>query len=76
MATFVETIVREVEKAIYKVGNGSRNLDAVRKMVDESVDLEGWRSKFGGDRKENREFFDGFSYPGIVTAAYAQLRGK
>ena len=29
-----------------------------------------------GDDKENRQFFDGFSMPGLVTAAYREAWGN
>lgn len=73
---FVQTVVAQVSKEIYRVGNGPRNLEAVREAVHKAVDMAAWRQKFAGDDKDNRDFFDSFSLPGLVTAAYAESWGR
>lgn len=74
--TFIDTVVKEVGKQIYVVGNGPRNLDEVRKNVLANIDVETWKKKLGGDTQEDREFFESFSLAGVVTAAYAQQWGR
>jgi cyclase len=73
---FVSVVVAEVGKEVHRIGNNSRGLDDVRAGVEKSVDLEMWRKKFAGDDRENREFFDGFSFPGLVRAAFAETWRK
>lgn len=73
---FVQAVVAQVSVEVYRRGNGPRNLEAVREAVMKSVDVNAWRQKFAGDDKENREFFDGFSMPGLVTAAYREAWGN
>lgn len=70
------TVVAEVEKAIYRIGNGSRNLDEVRASVMAALDVDALAKPFGGEDKDNRDFFESFSLSGLITAAYAQLWGK
>jgi glyoxylase-like metal-dependent hydrolase (beta-lactamase superfamily II) len=69
---FVSVVVEQVGTEVYKVGNNSRTLEEVRAGVEKAIDLEAWRRKFAGDDPENREFFDGFSFPGLVRAAFAE----
>jgi hypothetical protein len=73
---FLQAVTTEISKQIYAVGNGPRNLDAVRKNVMQSLDLEKWRNKLGGTSREDREFFDSFSLNGVITAAYAATWGR
>jgi cyclase len=70
---FLRAVVSEVDKEVHRAGNGSRNLEQVKKGVSERIDLAAWRQRFAGDDKENRDFFDGFAFTGLVTAAYAEL---
>jgi hypothetical protein len=60
-------------RSIHAEGNGGRKYDAVKKRVDANVDVAAWRWLFVGDDPEARDFFDRFSYPGLVTTAFAQL---
>ncbi len=73
---FVQAVVAQVSAEVYKRGNSSRNLEAVREAVMKAVDVAAWRQKFAGDDKENRDFFDSFSMPGLVTAAYREAWGN
>lgn len=73
---FVQTVAEQVSVEVYRRGNGPRNLEAVREAVLKAVGVDAWRQKFAGDDKENREFFDGFSMPGLVTAAYREAWGN
>ncbi|HVF91241.1 MAG TPA: MBL fold metallo-hydrolase [Blastocatellia bacterium] len=70
---FLKTVVSQVNKEVYRLGNSSRVLDDVQRAVEQAVDMSSWRQRFAGDDKDNREFFDSFSFPGLVKAAYAEL---
>jgi hypothetical protein len=73
---FVQAVVAEVGAEVYRRGNSPRNLEAVREAVMKTLDVAAWRQKFAGDDKENRDFFDSFSMPGLVTAAYREAWGN
>lgn len=73
---FIRTTVSQVSLEIYRRGNGPRNLEIVREAVLKNVDMKMWRQKFAGDDKDNQDFFDGFSMPGLITAAYAEIWGR
>ena len=73
---FLQAVVGQVSLEVYRVGNGPRNLEAVREAVKKAIDVTAWRQKFAGDDKDNRDFFDSFSLPGLVTAAYAEVWGR
>lgn len=73
---FIQLVVAQVSRQIYLIGNGPRNLEAVREALKKEIDFNAWRQKFAGDDQENRAFFDGFSLPGLVTAAYAEVWGR
>ena len=70
---FIRTVVAAVDKEVHRRGNGPKKLEDVRKAVMESVDIAAFRKRFAGDDPEARDFFDGFSLSGLVTAAYAQI---
>ena len=76
LVEFLETVTAEVERQVYRLGNGFRRLDAVRAGVEQNVDVAKWRKRFAGDNKDDIEFFDTFSWPGVVTAAHAQIAGR
>lgn len=69
---FVEAVVAEVNKEVYRAGNSSRKLEEVQRAVRKAIESTPWRQRFGGDDKDNLDFFDTFSLPGLVTAAYAE----
>jgi hypothetical protein len=48
----------------------------VREAMKKEIDFNAWRQKFAGDDEENRAFFDSFSLPGVITAAYAEVWGR
>ena len=73
---FLKTVVAQVSLEVHRIGNGPRNLEAVREATHKAIDMTAWRQKFAGDDKDNREFFDGFSLPGLITAAYAEVWGR
>jgi cyclase len=73
---FISTICNEVSKQVHILGNGSRNLEKIQEAVDKNVDVKSWREKFAHGDKDNETFFQTFSYPGVVTAAYAEIWGR
>jgi cyclase len=72
----IETVVAEVNRQIYRLGNGSRRLEEVRAAVQQAIDFKVMRAQFVGDDPDEQAFFDNFSMSGLITAAYAELWGK
>jgi cyclase len=70
---FITVVVNQVGKEVYRIGNSSAKLDEVQQSVTAAIDLPKWRKFFAGDDKDNQDFFDSFSYPGLVKAAYAEM---
>lgn len=70
---FIATVVAKVSEEIHRRGNSSANLEDVQKAVAQSLDLGAWRQRFAGDDVPSRDTFDGFSFPGLVKAAHAEL---
>jgi glyoxylase-like metal-dependent hydrolase (beta-lactamase superfamily II) len=67
---FLETVTGSVQKQIFRLGSGSSKLEEVRAAVLKDVDFHTWRQRFAGDDKDNREFFDTYSMPELITTAY------
>jgi glyoxylase-like metal-dependent hydrolase (beta-lactamase superfamily II) len=73
---FIQAVISEVSRQVYLIGNGPRNLEAVREAVRKNIDFAAWRQKFAGDDKDSQDLFDTFSLPGVITAAYAEVWGR
>jgi glyoxylase-like metal-dependent hydrolase (beta-lactamase superfamily II) len=67
---FLETVTGSVQRQIFRLGSGSSKLEEVRAAVLKDVDFHAWRQRFAGDDKDNREFFDSYSMPELITTAY------
>jgi cyclase len=70
---FLRTVVTQVDREIHRTGSGPRHLEEVKKAVLANVNVAAWRDRFAGDDKDSRDFFDGFSLSGLITATYAEL---
>lgn len=73
VTALVRTVVALVDEEIHRLGNGAQKLELVRKAVEKRIDLLEWHRRFAIEDAEAREMFDDFSFPGLVTAAYAEL---
>jgi glyoxylase-like metal-dependent hydrolase (beta-lactamase superfamily II) len=70
---FVEAVLPVVSREVYRAANRS-SLDAVKAAVASAFDVGPWRQAFtGGQDPDNLEYFDDFSWPGLVKAAHAEL---
>jgi len=70
---FLRAVVSQVDREIHRTGSGPRNLEAVKKAVLANMNVAAWRDRFAADDKDSRDFFDGFSLSGLITATYAEL---
>jgi len=72
---FIQEIVGNVNKLLYDaVVSGSPEL--MEKAVKERIDVASWRQKFAGDDPASQEFFNNFSLPGVIEAAYYKMSGR
>ena len=73
---FMQVVVAEVDKQVYRIGNGFNNLNDVDMAVRQNIYVTGWRKKFAGDDADSGTLFDSFSLPGVIKAAYYELAPK
>jgi cyclase len=69
---FLEAVTGSVQKQVFLLGSGPAKLEEVRAAVLKDVDFDTWRTRFAGMDKDSREFFDTFTKPGLITAAFAE----
>src|SRR5215472_1634555 len=70
----IETVVGAMNKEIGRVSADPKTrFDEIKSAVERSVDVKTWRQKFAGDDPNEREFFDGFSWPGLLEAVHAEM---
>ena len=69
---FVGAVVASVRHERQRIGTAPENADAMAAAVATAIDLPAWRTRFAGERPENIQFFDGFSWRGIIAAAMAE----
>ena len=41
--------------------------------MEKSVDMKAWEQKVAGDDPDSRDFFEVFSWPGLLEAAHAEM---
>ena len=70
---FLRAVVTAVDQEIHRIGNGSQKLADVKEGIRARFPVAQWRKRFAGTDKEAADFFDGFAFDGVVTAAYAAL---
>lgn len=76
VAQFIRLVVGKVDSSFFIHGTAWGNVDQVRDAVAGSIDLAHWRRTFSGDDSENISFFDGYTWPGLIEAAYAEAWGR
>jgi glyoxylase-like metal-dependent hydrolase (beta-lactamase superfamily II) len=73
-AGLIEAVVEAMNKEIARVSADPKTrFDEIKSAVERSVDVRAWRQKFAGDDPNQRELFDGFSWPGLLEAAHAEM---
>jgi cyclase len=76
VAEFVELVVGQVNRDFFRLGTSWTNVDQVQASVTAGIDLPRWRSRFTHGDARNGSFFDGFTFPGLIQAAYAEAWGR
>jgi cyclase len=72
---FIEEIVSNVDKLLYDP-RASGDAEVMEKAVRQRIDVTAWRQKFAGSDLYSQDFFDNFSLPGVIQAAYEKLSGR
>ncbi len=71
---FLEAVVGAMNDEIGRTSDlPERRLEAIKKAVEQHVDVNAWRQTFAGDNAGERDFFDSFTWPGLIEAALAEM---
>lgn len=73
---FVRLVVARVDTVFFSLGTSWGNVDRVKDSVAATIELPAWRQRFTGGDPDNVAFFDGFTLPGLIEAAYAEAWGR
>jgi glyoxylase-like metal-dependent hydrolase (beta-lactamase superfamily II) len=76
VAEFVELVVAHVDREFFRLGTSWENVAAMQQSVESGIDLARWRRYFTGGHPENIAFFDHYSFPELVRAAFAVAWGR
>lgn len=70
----IEAVIQAMTREIGRTSaTPQTRFKEIRKAVEQAVDVDRWRRKFAGDDANNADFFDSFSWPGLLEAALAEL---
>ncbi|NOT07555.1 MAG: MBL fold metallo-hydrolase [Gemmatimonadales bacterium] len=76
VAEFIRIVVAQVDKDFFTYGTSWGNVAKIKESVTAAIDLPGWRQRFTKGDPDNASFFDNFTYPGLIEAAYAVAWGR
>lgn len=70
----IEAVVAAMNEEIGRTSSEpQKRLDQIRKAVEQKVDMKAWRQKFAGDDPSEGQFFEVFSWPGLLEAVHAEM---
>lgn len=72
VVAFVEAVNAAMSEQVYRSPTRG-NFESVKAAVEATFDVSPWRKEFAGDDPGNLEYFDGFSWPGLLKASHAEL---
>ena len=72
VAAFVEAVNAAMSAEVYRSPRRG-DLETVKAAVLAAFDVTPWRKEFVGDDPGNAEYFDDFSWPGVLKASHAEL---
>jgi glyoxylase-like metal-dependent hydrolase (beta-lactamase superfamily II) len=72
---FLKTVVTQVSSETFRLGSGTRNLEAVREAVNKNPEINVWRRKFASDVKDEQDFFD-TTLAALIAASHAEIAGR
>jgi cyclase len=72
VAAFIEAVVAAMSAEVYRSPRRG-DFETVKAAVLAAFDVTPWRKEFAGDDPGNLEYFDDFSWPGVLKASHAEL---
>ena len=70
----IEAVVAAMNQEIGRTSSEpQKRFDQIKKSVEQKVDKTAWRRRFVGDNPSETEFFESFSWPGLLEAVHAEL---
>jgi glyoxylase-like metal-dependent hydrolase (beta-lactamase superfamily II) len=72
VAAFLDAVNAAVSVEVYRSPRRG-DLETVKAAVLAAFDVTPWRKEFAGDDPGNLEYFDDFSWPGVLKASHAEL---
>jgi cyclase len=70
----IEVVIAAINQEIGRTNaDPHRRFDEIKKAVERNVDVNAWRQKFAGDDPNDRDFFEVFTWPGLLEAAHAEM---
>ena len=79
--TFVQQEIALIEAVVaamnLEIGRSSsepqKRFEQIKKAVEQKVDVKAWCQRFAGNDPAEREFFESFSWPGLLEAVLAEM---
>jgi cyclase len=72
VVAFLEAVNAAMSEQVYRSPRRG-DLETVKAAVLAAFDVTPWRKEFAGEDPGNLEYFDGFSWPGLLKASHAEL---
>ena len=72
VAEFLDAVNAAMSEQVYRSPRRG-DLETVKAAVLAAFDVTPWRRQFAGDDPGNLEYFDDFSWPGVLKASHAEL---
>jgi len=70
----IEAVIGAMNQEIGRTSaNPQTRFDEIKKAIGRNVDMNAWRQKFAGDDPNERDFFEVFTWPGLLEAAHAEM---
>jgi glyoxylase-like metal-dependent hydrolase (beta-lactamase superfamily II) len=71
---FIDAVVAAVEREIARTSADPKTrLTEIEKAVDRDVGMKKWGERFTGTNADDEDFFEGFSCPGVIETALAEM---
>jgi hypothetical protein len=70
----IDAVVAAVEREIARTSTDPKSrLSEIEQAVDRDVGMKKWGAKFTGSNADDEDFFEGFSWPGLIETALAEM---
>ena len=70
----IEAVVAAMNEEIGRSNSEpQKRFEHIKKAVEQKVDEKAWSQKFAGNDESEREFFEAFSWPGLLEAVLAEM---